>query len=100
MPRPLSEQEQQLFLAQRHVAVLSVAREGSRPPLSTPIWYGYEPGGDVTIFTGAGASKVKAIQRTGVVSLTVQREERPYKFVSIAARLAKIDTPATADQIF
>ena len=100
MPKPLTESEQQVFLAERHVAVLSVARGAGRAPLSTPIWYGYEPGGDVTFFTGAEASKLKAIQRAGVVSLTVQREERPYKFVTIAAKLEKIDSPPTADQIF
>jgi nitroimidazol reductase NimA-like FMN-containing flavoprotein (pyridoxamine 5'-phosphate oxidase superfamily) len=100
MPKPLSEQEQQQFLADRHVAVISVGREGGKPPLSTPIWYGYQPGGDVTFFTGAGASKLKAIQRAGVISLTVQREEPPYKFVTVAARLVRIDSPPTFDQIF
>src|SRR5262245_31121412 len=100
MPKPLSEHEQQAFLAERHVAVLSVARNAGGPPLSTPIWYGYEPGGDVTFFTGAAASKLKVIQRAGVVSLTIQREEPPYRFVTIAARLEKIDSPPTADQIF
>jgi hypothetical protein len=100
MPKPLSERDQQLFLAERHVAVLSVGRDTGRPPLSTPIWYSYEPGGDVTFFTGAGASKLKVIQRAGVVSLTVQREEPPYKFVTIAATIEKIDSPPTPDQIF
>jgi nitroimidazol reductase NimA-like FMN-containing flavoprotein (pyridoxamine 5'-phosphate oxidase superfamily) len=100
MPKPLTEQEQQQFLADRHVAVISAGREDGKAPLSTPIWYGYQPGGDVTLFTGAGASKLKVIQRADVISLTVQREEPPYKFVTIAARLAKIDSPATSDQIF
>src|SRR5262245_52533144 len=100
MPKPLSEQDQQLFLAERHVGVLSVARDAGRPPLSTPIWYGYEPGGAVSFFTGAGASKLKVIQRAGVISLTVQREEPPYKYVTVAARLEQIDSQPTADQIF
>ena len=99
MPKPLSEQEQQNFLAERHVGVLSVARGASRPPLSTPIWYGYEPGGDVTFFTTVGASKVKVIQAAGVVSMTVQREEPPYKFLTIAGTLVRTGPP-TADQLY
>ena len=99
MPRPLTDHEQQAFLAERHVAVLSVARANG-PPVSTPIWYGYEPGGNVTFFTGVGASKVKLIQRAGVVTLTVQREEPPYKFVTISGSLIKTDSPPSANQLF
>jgi uncharacterized protein len=100
MPKPLSDQEQQSFLAERHIAVLSVARGSGRPPLSTPIWYAYKTGGNVTFFTGVNASKLKVIQRAGVVSLTVQREEPPYRFVSIAGTVVSTDSPPSSDQIF
>src|SRR5687768_7567199 len=99
MAKPLGEQQQQHFLAERHVGVLSVARGAGRPPLSTPIWYGYEPGGAVTFFTGTRASKVKVIQAAGVVSMTVQREEPPYKFVTIAGTLVRTGPP-TAEQLY
>ena len=100
MPTPLTEKEQQAFLAERHVAVLSVSRGNGQPPMSTPIWYGYEPGGDVTFFTMAGASKLKLIQRAGVVSLTVQREEPPYKFVTMGGSVVRTESPPAADQLF
>ena len=50
--RPMTEQEHQDFVAGPHVAVLSVARDGSREPHATPVWYAYEPGGDVTSSPG------------------------------------------------
>jgi PPOX class probable F420-dependent enzyme len=100
MPKPLSDQAQQTFLAERHVAVLSVARGHGHPPLSTPIWYGYKPGGNLTFFTGANASKLKLIQRAGVVSLTVQREEPPYQYVTIAGTVVSTDTPPASEQIY
>ena len=48
----MNEQERQRFLADTHVAVLSIARGAGRPPHATPVWYAYEPGGDITFFTG------------------------------------------------
>jgi nitroimidazol reductase NimA-like FMN-containing flavoprotein (pyridoxamine 5'-phosphate oxidase superfamily) len=50
--RPMTEQERQEFVAGPHVAVLSVASDGGRPPHATPVWYAYEPGGDVTSSPG------------------------------------------------
>jgi hypothetical protein len=41
MPRPLSKEERQAFLAEPHIAVLSVAGDDGRPPLSAPTWYDY-----------------------------------------------------------
>ncbi len=51
MPRQMTEEERQDFLAGPHVAVLSVSRD-ARSPHATPVWYAYEPGGNVTFFTG------------------------------------------------
>jgi nitroimidazol reductase NimA-like FMN-containing flavoprotein (pyridoxamine 5'-phosphate oxidase superfamily) len=53
VPGALTEQERQEFLAQPHIAVLSVASGSDRPPLTVPIWYGYQPGGDLIFFTGS-----------------------------------------------
>lgn len=99
MPRPMTEHERQAFLADRHVGVLSVARDDGRPPLSVPLWYGYEPGGDVIFFTGSGARKIALIRTAGVASLCVQQELPPYKYVTVEARLAGMDQPPTADQL-
>lgn len=48
MPRVLTEQEREEFLAGLHVGLLSVTGESGRPPLAMPTWYGYQPGGNIT----------------------------------------------------
>jgi nitroimidazol reductase NimA-like FMN-containing flavoprotein (pyridoxamine 5'-phosphate oxidase superfamily) len=52
MPGPMTEGERQEFLAHQHVGVLSVASGDDRPPHTTPVWYAYEPGGNISFFTG------------------------------------------------
>jgi hypothetical protein len=51
MPRRLSRREREEFLAVPRVAVLSVEGEAGRPPLASPCFYHYEPGGELTFFT-------------------------------------------------
>src|ERR1700749_4517366 len=93
MPREFTESERQDFLAAKHVAVLSVAATGGRPPASVPIWYDYTPGGNIRINTGASSRKAKLIERAGAVSLTVQREEPPYQYVVVEGTVVDTTTP-------
>jgi uncharacterized protein len=98
----MNEQEREAFLAEIHVAVLSVASGGDRPPLTVPVWYGYEPGGNVTFFTGTQgrkARKTALIDRAGVVSLCVQREEFPYKYVTVEGTVVEADCPPSEEQM-
>ena len=102
MPRPLTEQERQEFLAEPHIAVLSLASDDHRPPLTVPLWYGYRPGGDLTFFTGTQgrrARKTGLIQRAGVLSLCVQRGEFPYKYVTVEGTVVRTDRPPSAEQM-
>ncbi len=102
MPRQMTEQERQEFLAEPHVGVLSVASDSDRPPLIVPVWYGYQPGGNVTFFTGTQgrrARKTGLIERAGVLSLSVQREEFPYRYVTIEGTIIGIDRPPSAEQM-
>jgi len=102
MPGPLTDQERQAFLAERHVGVLSVAGGGDRPPHTTPVWYAYQPGGNLTFFTGTQgrrSRKTDLIQNTGVLSLTVQREEFPYKYVTVEGAVVQTDRPPSAAQV-
>jgi len=99
--RPMTEQERQEFLAGPHVAVLSIARDGGRAPHSTPVWYAYEPGGDVTLFTGTQgrrSRKAELIGKAGAVSLTVQQEEFPYRYVTVEGTVVSEDRPPSAEQ--
>ena len=102
MPRPLTEQERQAFLAEPHIGVLSVASGADRPPHTTPVWYAYQPGGNVTFFTGTQgrrSRKVDLIRRAGALSLTVQRDEFPYKYVTVDGTVVRTDRPPSADQV-
>ena len=102
MPRPMIEQERQEFLAEPHIGVLSVASGDDRPPHTTPVWYAYEPGGNITIFTGSQgrkSRKAELIQAAGVLSLSVQREEFPYKYVTVEGTVVGSDQPPSAEQM-
>jgi PPOX class probable F420-dependent enzyme len=96
MSYSLSRAERQQFLAAPHVGVLSIV-DNDRP-LSVPVWYGYQPGGTVTVITGQESRKVRIIRAVGWLSLCAQDETWPYKYVT-AAGPATITGPATtADQ--
>jgi uncharacterized protein len=80
MPRQMTDRERQEFLAEPHVGMLSVASDDDQPPLTLPVWYGYRPGDNISFFTGTQgrkARKTRLIQKAGVLSLSVQREEFP-----------------------
>jgi PPOX class probable F420-dependent enzyme len=95
--RSLSEAERQEFLADKHVAVLSVAAADSRPPASVPIWYDYTPDGNIRINTGSSSRKARLIERAGTVTLVVQREEPPYQYVVVEGTVVETTRPAPAD---
>ena len=102
MPRPLTEREAQEFLAAPHVGVLSVASDDERPPLTVPVWYDYQPGGQLTFFTGTQgrtARKTRLIDEAGVLSLCVQRDEFPYRYVTVEGTVVKVDRPPTVEQV-
>ncbi|GFG72153.1 pyridoxamine 5'-phosphate oxidase family protein [Mycolicibacter senuensis] len=94
MPRPFTETERQQFLADKHIAVLSVAATDGRPPASVPIWYDYSPGGNIVLDTGTGTRKVRLIDQAGAVTLVVQREELPYQYVVVEGTVIDATTPA------
>ncbi len=82
MSLAMSKAEREGFLAGLHVAVISIAENG-RGPLTLPIWYSYEPGGVVRFVTGGGSKKAALLRKAGRLSLCVQTETAPYKYVSI-----------------
>lgn len=94
MPKPFTESEREQFLADKHVAVLSVATNDGRPPASVPIWYDYAPGGNILVNTGAGNRKARLIEQAGAVTLVVQREELPYQYVIVEGTVVEATTPA------
>jgi uncharacterized protein len=102
MPRRMTERERQEFLAEPHVGVVSVASDDDRPPLTVPVWYGYQPGGNISFFTGTQGRKARKtglIQRAGVLSLSVQQEEFPYRYVTVEDTVIREDRPPSAEQM-
>lgn len=101
MPRPLTEQEREAFLAESHVAVMSLPSDDDRPPLAFPTWYGYQPGGDITYYTHRTEPKSRKLRllREGTpVSLCVQREALPYKYVTVEGTVVAEDRAPTPEQ--
>ncbi len=78
----MSKEEREEYLSRPHVGVIGIEDPG-RGPLTVPIWYAYEVGGDVVILTHPESRKAKAIAAAGRFSLCVQRERLPYKYVMV-----------------
>jgi len=78
----MTETERQEFLAGLHVGVLGVERSDG-PPLVVPVWYSYEPGGDVEVLTSSSSVKGRLAAAAGRASLCAQQEELPYKYVTV-----------------
>lgn len=69
---------------------------GDRPPHTTPVWYAYEPGGEVTFFTGTQgrrSKKADLVREAGRLSLTVQREDFPYGYVTVEGSVVGEERP-------
>jgi len=101
--RELTEQERDEFLSERQLAVLGVAGEDGRPPLVTPIWYAYEPGGHITFYTGVRrirVRKTRLIKQHRRVSILVQRHAQPYRHLTVEGAIVRIDEPPKAEQVF
>jgi nitroimidazol reductase NimA-like FMN-containing flavoprotein (pyridoxamine 5'-phosphate oxidase superfamily) len=83
MSLSMSRPEREEFLAGVHVGVLSVAAGDGRGPLTVPVWYSYQPGGVVSVITGADSRKAQAIRAAGRFSLCAQNEQLPYRYVTV-----------------
>jgi len=84
----MSVQERERFLAGLHVGVLSVAASEGQGPIAVPVWYDYQPGGQVSVITGRGSRKGQAIAAAGRMSLCAQDENPPYRYVSVEGPVA------------
>ena len=52
----MTKAERETFLAALHVGIVAVA-DGSNGPIAVPVWYIYEPGGDLWFSTGRTSAK-------------------------------------------
>ncbi|MFD7434526.1 pyridoxamine 5'-phosphate oxidase family protein [Streptomyces sp. NPDC059861] len=94
----LTREEREEFLAEPHIAALAVAGEEGRAPLSVPIWYQYEPGGDVWVLTGLDSRKNRLIGAAGRFTLMVDRVEPTIRYVSVEGPVVET-VPATVEKL-
>ena len=85
----MTQAEKQAFLADVHVGVLAL-NDGDLGPLMVPMWYDYEPGGELWFLTGPQTRKGRLIQVGTRVSLVAQTEDAPYQYVSVEGPVTAI----------
>jgi hypothetical protein len=86
----LSARDRELFLAEPHIAALSVSAGPDRGPLTVPIWYQYEPGGEAWVLTGAGSRKARLIEAAGRFTLMVERVTPTVRYVSVEGPVTRV----------
>lgn len=86
----MSPAERETFLGEVHVGIISIA-EGGRGPLTVPVWYAYEPGGDVQVITDRSSRKGQLIARHRRFSLCAQTEAPPYRYVTVEGPVIAIE---------
>ncbi|HTO52141.1 MAG TPA: pyridoxamine 5'-phosphate oxidase family protein [Myxococcota bacterium] len=86
----MTRAEREAFLADVRVGVLSIADAG-RGPLTVPVWYGYEPGRELWFVTDRDSRKGQRLLLVDRLSLCVQTEQPPYKYVSVEGPIAGIE---------
>lgn len=92
---PMTIDAREKFLAEPHIGTFVVARD-VRAPLAVPIWYHYSPGGDVRVWMDRGTLKDRLLRKAGRFSLSVQAEDRPYRYVTVEGPASWNETPTTA----
>jgi PPOX class probable F420-dependent enzyme len=92
----MTRAERESFLADVHVGVLSIPEPG-RGPLSAPIWYGYEPGGEIWVVTGRDSRKGRLLAKGVRVGFVVQTEQAPYRYVSVEGAVTSV-APSPGDR--
>src|SRR5678816_273424 len=86
MPAPMTRAEREAFLAGLLVGLVAVAEAGEGP-LVVPVWYLYEPGGEIVIVTRPQARKAALLVPGTRVAFCAQTEELPPKYVSVRGRV-------------
>jgi nitroimidazol reductase NimA-like FMN-containing flavoprotein (pyridoxamine 5'-phosphate oxidase superfamily) len=91
----MTREEREHFLAGVHVGIVSVDEPG-RGPLSVPVWYLYEPGGEILLVTRPQARKAPLLRIGTPVAFCVQTEELPPKYVSVQGTVTSCEPAEVA----
>ena len=96
MSLTMSSSERERFLSALHVGIISIPR-ATKGPLTVPIWYDYQPGGEVWVITDADSIKGKLLTKASRISLCAQTETAPYQYVSVEG--AFTTRPSTQEEL-
>lgn len=88
----LTPEQAQSLLAEPQVAVIAINAPG-RPPLATPIWYDYAPGGDLTIVTSPESLKARRLRAAGGCTMVVDTVTPKVRYVSVECDLVAEEAP-------
>jgi nitroimidazol reductase NimA-like FMN-containing flavoprotein (pyridoxamine 5'-phosphate oxidase superfamily) len=86
----MTREERETFLSDLHVGVIGISSSG-RAPVLVPIWYSYQPGGEVRVLTLKGSKKEQLLSQAGRFSLCVQDEAPPYRYVSVEGQIISME---------
>jgi nitroimidazol reductase NimA-like FMN-containing flavoprotein (pyridoxamine 5'-phosphate oxidase superfamily) len=86
----MSKAQREEFLAGLHVGIVSLIEPG-RGPLAVPIWYDYEIGGELRFLTDKGTRKERLLSDGVRISLCVQDENPPYRYVTTEGPIVSIE---------
>ena len=92
----MTQTEKEAFLADLHVGMISIERDGAAP-LCVPIWYDYTPDLGVWVITGSESQKGRALLAAGRFALCAQQEALPYKYVSVEGATLETSSLSPSD---
>jgi len=75
------------------VGMLAVTRPG-KAPMVAPIWYLYEPGGELVLMTSSDSLKFPHLVREQRFSFCVQTETWPSRYVTVSGPITEAIEPA------
>jgi hypothetical protein len=90
MSLSMTKAEREAFLADVHVAVVSIPEAGAAP-VTAPVWYRYAPGGQVEFVTDRESRKGRQLQVGAPLALCAQVETPPYKYVTVEGVVTALD---------
>ncbi|MCJ7623245.1 MAG: pyridoxamine 5'-phosphate oxidase family protein [Anaerolineaceae bacterium] len=90
MSTRMTKQEREDFLAGVHVGIVCVTEE-EHGPHAVPVWYQYEPGGELRFCTEIRSKKARLIKKASRFSICTQSETSPYKYVSVEGAVTSIE---------
>ena len=94
----LEVKARELFLAEPHIAALSVSAGPDRGPLTVPIRYQYVAGGELWVLTPATSRKAVLIRAAGRFTVLVDRVTPSARYVSVEGPVIRL-VPGTRRDI-